>query len=174
MTKLKTIIILFLIFVVTAGLSFYFEDTYQKTIRNLYCSLTYYKISFEHPRKYFHFASDLFVISFGLYMTLLSYILFIQTLKQKLINGFLTLIIFPLTVILYCYFDASIKLIECTACDDGTRVLTYGDIHYDKIFVISLITSLLPVLTTELKKRMRTRKQDISNVRRTGYNSKQA
>lgn len=171
MTKLKTIIILFLLFVVAAGLSFYFEGTYQKTIRHLYCSLTNYKISFEHPRKYFHFASDLFVISFGLYATLFSYLIFKQTPRQRLINCVLAILVFPVTVILCSYFDSSIKLLECTACKDGKRVLRYNDIRYDSIFVISLTISLLPVLTTQFKKFIRTRKQNASNVRLTGYNS---
>lgn len=72
---------------------------------------------------------------------------------------------------LYFYFDSSIKLLECTACDDGTRVLRYNDIRYDSIFVISLIISLLPVLTTQFKMVMQTHKENVSNVRRTGYNS---
>ena len=162
MTRLKAIFLLILIFVVTAGLSFYFENKFQITIRHLYSSLTDNKISFEHPRKYFHFASDLFVFSFGLYMTLLSYLIFKQTPRQRIINSLLTFILFPFTVLLYSYFDGLIKLVECTACDDGTRVLKYNDIRYDSIFVISLIISLIPVLTTQLKKSIRTRKQNVN------------
>jgi hypothetical protein len=159
MTKPKATFILILVFVVTAILSFFFENSFDETIRYLYSSLTYNKISFIQPRKYIHFASNLFVTSFGLYVTILSYLIFTQTTKQKVLNCCLTISLFPITVVLYSYFDSTIKLLQCTACDNGTMTLTYSDISYDKTFVISLIISLLPFLTTEFKKIMQTRNQ---------------
>ncbi len=157
MTIPKATIILILVFVLTAGLSFFFENSFDEIIRYLYSSLTCNKISFIQPRKYIHFASDLFVVSFGLFVTIISYLIYTQTTKQKILNCCLTILLFPITAVLYCYFDSTIKLLQCTACDNGTMTLSYSDIRYDKIFVIGLIISLLPFLTTELKKIMQTR-----------------
>jgi|GEM_PF-1035865 len=153
-TRLNKLAFLILTFVCAAGLAFYFENSYREIIRQLYSSLTHHKISFANPGKTFHFASGLFMSSFGLYAACILYFLGLQTNRQKLVNGLLTFIIFPLTIILYCYIDGSIKLIECTACDDGTSILTYSQIRYDKIFVLSLFISLMPILLTDLKRRI--------------------
>ena len=40
---------------------------------------------------------------------------------------------------------------ECTACNDGKRVLSYYDINYDLIFIISLVSAILPFILTEIK-----------------------
>ena len=79
--------------------------------------------------------------------------------KQKVINTFWGLILFTLSIILYTYFDSNIRLIECTACDNGTMVLFYSDISYTKILIVTFITSLIPWAWTEIKARRITRQQ---------------
>lgn len=152
MTKSKIIIFLAIVFIFSVVLSFYFEDKYEKIVRSLYETLSYHKISFRSPAKYFHFASDLFVFSFGLYTTILGFFVIRQKTRQRFLNIIFTLFFLVISTILYCYFNSSIKLIECTACDTGTLTLNFNDINYDKIFVISLMISAIPTLTIEIRR----------------------
>lgn len=160
MSKVRGLIILIILFIGSIALSFYSEEYYRKVLRYFYERLSQNKISFNTPHKYFHFASDMFVISFGLFAVVLSYLLYRQTQRQKAINLTLTVSILILITIFICYIDSSIKLIECTACDDGTRVLNYDDIKYDKIFVTCLIIALIPASLTDIKGRTKSKHKD--------------
>lgn len=135
------------------------EDSLHQIVRHLYESLTYNKISFDLPKFDLYFFSVPFIISLGTYFIILLYLFGRQTPRQRFINSFLTLIFIVSSFLLHCYFDANIKLIECTACDDGTRVLWYYDINYTKIFITTLLTSLIPCVWTEIKSRRKSTSQ---------------
>lgn len=150
MNKLKLGLILVSIFILSVFVAFRFEDSYRKIIRNLYTSLSNNKISFFLPKKDFHFPSDVFLISFGLFVTLLYFFINRQTRRQKIINGMLAIFILISSIIFQCYFDGVSRLAECTVCNDGTIRLRYSDINYDLIFISSLILSLLPAAITGL------------------------
>ena len=60
--------------------------------------------------------------------------------------------------ILITAFDSKRLIIECTACDDGIRKLTFNEITYDKYFIISLTTATIYLLTTYLIERKRLKK----------------
>lgn len=69
----------------------------------------------------------------------------ICTLPEKIKYSCLTVCIFFLMLAVICYIDSNIKIIECTACDDGIRTLEYSDIRYEWIIFSSLALSLLPI-----------------------------
>jgi hypothetical protein len=151
MKTLKFGIALLIIFIGSVYLAFYFEDYYERLIRYLFETLSSHKVSFFHTGKYFRLPSEKFVLSFGFFMVIIILLLKKQSRKQiinNLILGFLILII---STILYCYIDSSFKVIECTTCTDGKRILDYGEVAYDMIFFISLAFSILPVIINELK-----------------------
>ena len=161
MAKTKIFLIYSGLFILGLTTGMVFEDSFHKIVRQLYCTLTYNKLSFGAPKFDILFFTFPFVFLTGLYFSLLFYLLHKQTKMQRLINAVLTLIFLPGSIILFCYFDGNIKLIECTACDDGTRVLLYKDIGYTKIFFVGLLTSLIPALWTEIKARRKINKQTI-------------
>jgi drug/metabolite transporter (DMT)-like permease len=161
MKKFKTALKYFAAFLLGLILALLSEDSIHKLARQLYASLTYNKISFHLPKLDFYLPSVPFMISLGLYNVVLLYLFARQTSKQRLINTFLTIIFLVSTMVLYCYFDANIKLIECTACNDGKRELYYSDIHYTKISIVTLLTSLIPFMWTEIRIQRRTRRKHL-------------
>jgi len=159
MNKLKIILKYFLSFIFGVLIGGFLEDSFHKLIRQLYMTLTNNKISFGYPKFDILFFTFPFIISVGIYFMSLLYFFTRHESKQKVINTFWGLILFTLSIILYTYFDSNIRLIECTACDNGTMVLFYSDISYTKILIVTFITSLIPWAWTEIKARRITRQQ---------------
>ncbi len=161
MDKLKGGLILLLIFIASIYCSFYFEESYRKIVRVLYVALSNEKISFFLPTKYVHFASGAFVSSFGLVIITICFLIYRQTTKQRVVNIALGLFLFVASILIHCYFDSLFKIIECTACTDGTRKLHYNDISYDLTFISSLILAIVPFVTTEIRKLIKLKKRKI-------------
>lgn len=145
----KVVIISTIIFIVSIYIAFYLEEYYRKTIRFLF---TYFNsnVSFNHPRKYYHFASGAFVTTFGIFNVILFIALNKLNVKRKIINLFLLLLILVISTITFCYFNSLFKVIECTACDDGKVKLTYDSVNYDLIFITSLLLSSTPILISSI------------------------
>ena len=151
MKIIKYGIFLIVVLVASIYLAFIFEARYEKLIRNLFENLSSNNISFFHPAKYFRFASNQFLLTFGFFNVALSFLLFRQTKKQILISAFAGIVLLITSTLLFCYFESSIKLIECTACSDGKRILHYTEVNYDLVFIISLVSAILPAVATELR-----------------------
>ncbi|CAN5435833.1 hypothetical protein BH10BAC2_BH10BAC2_38710 [soil metagenome] len=151
MNKLKTGLLLFAILIASVCCSFYFEADYRRLIRYLYELTSVGKISFIVPKKYLHFASIKFTLSFSLFTTGLFLLLVKKTGRQILIGLALALFLFSLSAIVHTWLDGVFKLIECTSCD-GTRRWSYYDVDYDIIFISSLFIAFLPALITEIKR----------------------
>ena len=162
MSKLKAGVILFAIFILSLYCAFYFENSYQHLIRYLYIAFTNNKISFFFPGKYIHFASWGFVISFGLFTITLCLLIYSQTNKQRVINISLAMFLFVISLLIHCYSDSLFKLIECTACNDGTRKLHYNEINYDSIFISSLVIAIIPAVITAIRKRIKLKHKTIT------------
>jgi len=140
------IIILYLIFLAT----FLFEEDYRKAIRYLFEFFSDNKLSFHMPKKHFHFASDEFIFSPCAFFILMFVFLKHETKKTIILKSILAFFIFPVSNLIFCILDSFGKLAECTACQDGTRILSYDEINYDLIFITSLTLSLLPVIIPKL------------------------
>ena len=153
MNKLKGGIILLILFIVAAYSSLFIEEYFRKTIRYLYEYSTNGKISFFFTGKHY-FLSEKFAFSFGLFMVIFSFLLYRQTNRKRVIIFFLTILLFIISIVISCYFDASLKLVECTACNGGAKQLHYNDINYDFIFISALFFALIPTLITEIRKQL--------------------
>lgn len=136
-----------------ALIAFIYEENYRDLIRNLYQQLTENKISFKNYGKYFHFASGEFISAFVIFIISIFLLLKRQENRQRIKNILFGTLLLIISTIIYCYIDGNGKLIECTACDDGKRVLRYNDINYDLIFISSLIFGILPTIISEIKNR---------------------
>lgn len=159
MNKLTGIFLLIVLFIASIYCSFFFEGSYRELIRKLYVTLTNGKISFIIPKKFLHFASGSFVVSFGLFMITSCLLFYRQTAKQRIVNIILGLLLFVVSVLMQCFVDGQGKLITCTACDDGRLKLSYYAIDYDAIFIISLVIAIIPFATTEIKQRLKIKRQ---------------
>ena len=138
-----------------ALLAFTYEENYREFIRNLYQQLTENKISFKNDVKSLHFASGEFISAFVIFLISKFILLKRQENKQRIKNIVLGMLLIIISTIVICYIDSNGKLIECTACDNGRRVLGFNDINYDFIFITSLLFGILPTILTEIKNRKR-------------------
>jgi len=152
MSKLIGGIILFVIFIASIYCAFYFEESFRRLIRHLYITFTNGKISFFSPKKDIRFASWGYVVSFGLFVVALCFLFYRQPNKQRFINVALAMFLFVASVLIQSYSGSLFKLIECTACNDGTRKLYFNEINYDPIFISSLIVAIIPFVITEIRK----------------------
>ena len=133
-------------------IAFIFEDFYRQLVRFLFNFFNGDKIQFFG--KNFHlFASNRFIIAFGLFVSLIYVILKISSRPKRLKRASLTVIVFFATTILITALDSSRLIIECTACNDGIRKLYYNEITYDEYFIISLTTASVYLFTAYLLER---------------------
>src|SRR5882672_9072896 len=142
MNKIKVILLLFAVFVLTVSLAFYYENSYRVLVRHFFNFFQGDKIKFIG--KDFHlFASPYFIVAFGLFSVLLSLLLYRQSKKGRLFHLGLTILLFFITTMATTYVDSSLLIMECTACKDGIRDLHYNAVNYDFHFITSLVVGLL-------------------------------
>ena len=158
MNRIKIILILLLVFVLTITLAVYYENSYRVLVRFFFKSFQGDKIKFIG--KNFHlFASPYFVIAFGLFSILLTMFLYRKNNRRRFIYLFLTIVLFFITTIVTTYIDSFGKVVECTACQDGVRPLHFNAVNYDFHFITSLVGGLVPLFYTFLKKQILKRRQ---------------
>lgn len=138
-----------------ALLAFTYEENYRDLIRNLYQHLTENRITFKNYGKYFHFASGKFISGFVIFLISIFIFLKRQENRQRIRNVILGILLLIISTVVFCFIDSNGKLIECTACDNGKRVLEFNDINYDLIFISSLIFGIFPTVVTEIRNRIR-------------------
>ncbi|NNV58027.1 hypothetical protein [Limnovirga soli] len=158
MDKLKAILLLLLVFILTVVIAFYFENNYRVLVRHFFNFFQGAKIKFI--AKDFHlFASPYMLAAFGLFSVSLTVLLYGQSKRRRLIYLSLTILLFFITTFVSTYIDSTGYVDECTACQDGVRRLHYNEINYDFHFITSLVIGLLPLLWTFLKKQISKRRQ---------------
>jgi glycerol uptake facilitator-like aquaporin len=135
--------------------AFVYEENYREFIRNLYQLLTENKITFKNYGKYLHFASGEFISAFLIFLVSTFLLLKRQEKKQRTRNIILGILLLIISTITFCFVDANGKLIECTSCDDGKRVLDFNDLYYNLIFISSMFFGILPAIITEMINRNR-------------------
>jgi len=157
MKKLRLILFLLGVFVLTVSLAFYCEDSYRALVRFFFNLFHSDKIKFIG--KNFHlFASTYFVIAFGFFSVLFTLLMYEQGRKGFLVYSGLTIVLFFFTTMVTAYFDSTQKIAECTNCQDGIIRLHYNAISYDLHFVISLAATLLLLLSVFLKQQISKRR----------------
>ncbi|MCG3164249.1 MAG: hypothetical protein POELPBGB_00003 [Bacteroidia bacterium] len=153
----KTILATVGLLLVAIVVAFLLEDYYRQLVR---FSFKYFNgDNIQFFGKNFHlFPSDSFVVAFGLFTSLTFLLLKFSSRPNRLKRTCVTVIVFLVTTILITALDSKRLIIECTACDDGIRRLTFNQPTYDKYFIISLTTAFSYLLTTYLLERKRLRK----------------
>jgi len=138
----RTAALIFLFLLGIAG-AFLSEGPLRKFIQHLYRLSTNDAIYFVG--KNFHlFASNFYYLSFGLFTCLFWLVMKKQKAKKIFLISILTISIFIINIIVNCFFDSNVKLVECTGCNDGTRGLNYNEINYEWIVLSGLYLSMIP------------------------------
>jgi len=141
--KIKTASIAIVLFVFGYAAAFACEEYYRQLVRFLFKLFNGNNIVFIG--KNFHLLpSTEFTVSFGVFCTLTFFILQKNPLYNEYKAFIYLIVMFILTTTIISWLDSKRLIIECTACDDGIRKLSYNEITYDAYFMISLI---IPFLT---------------------------
>lgn len=126
------------------GVGLWTEFWIKRFIQDLFVFFTDHHIRF-HGKVFILFFGWHYWIIFALCGLFCYHVFRVCTLREKIKYASLAVGIFFLVLAVLCYFDSNIKIIECTACDDGIRTLEYSDIRYERIIFASLALSLLPI-----------------------------
>ncbi|WP_299840304.1 hypothetical protein [uncultured Tenacibaculum sp.] len=149
---IRKILIGILFFVIGFGIAIYADSFFRRLIQDLFQWTTNNRIKFG-GKDFYLFGNPIYFTSFGLVFLIFSIINKKKKTKKIVLNGILLVLIFGTLLIGISALDANLKVIECTACDDGTRRLGYHEINYGLILATSSLLSLIPSLITILKKR---------------------
>jgi hypothetical protein len=129
--------------------AFLFEDYYRQLVRFSFKFFNGENIQFI-GKNFQLFANNIFVATFAIFISATFLLLKFSSRNNRLKKASVTIIVFFATTILTTLLDSKRLIIECTACDNGIRKLTYNEVTYDKYFIISLTLSFVYLLTTYL------------------------
>lgn len=149
---IKKIVFGILAFIVGVGIAYHSESFFRDLIQNIFIWSTSDTIQFI-GKNFFVFSNKLYFLTFGIGLLILT----LENLNQKTIhilkNVIIYLILFGISLIAISAIDANIKVIECTACEDGIRKLHWNEVKYGLIIGTSAIISLIPSLIRILKRK---------------------
>ena len=145
--------IIFGVIAYTTGITiaYYSESFFRGIIQDIFIWSTTNKIQFI-GKNFFIFSNKLYYLVFGIWFIILTFENLEKKFTKVLKNGILSLIIFWISLIGISIIDANVKVLECTACDDGIRKLRWNVINYNQIMTMSVIISLVPSLIKISKK----------------------
>lgn len=155
---IKRILIGLLSLAIGIMVAFYLDSVLRNQVQYIFQWSTSNRIKFVG--KDFHFLStNFYYLSFGVSFLVFS----IANLNKKIVliikNSLLSVLIFTIAMIGISALDANLKIAECTACDNGIRILHWNDISYGLILGISIILSITPILVSIIKLRISDRHQ---------------
>lgn len=121
------------------------ESFFRLLIQDIFQWSTSGKIQFV-GKNVFIFLDRFYFMTLGFAMLVLAY----ENLNQKIIQVFrnviISFLIFCVVIFGFSFINAKMKIIECTACNDGIRYLHYNDINYGVILCVSSIIAIIPNL----------------------------
>lgn len=141
-----------LAFIIGIGIACYSESFFRSLIQAIFKWSTSDKIQFV-GKNFFAFSNKLYFITFGIGFLILTIENLNQKCTQVLKNGIISFLIFGILLVGISAMDANIKIMECTACDDGIRKLHWNEINYGLILGTSAIIPVIPSLIRMIKQR---------------------
>ncbi len=133
------------------GIALYTESFFREIIQDVFKWSTSDKIRFVGKNMYI-FSDKTYYIMLGV----IPLILTLENLNKKpaeyIKNVIICLLIFGISLIGISAIDANIKVVECTACDDGIKKLHWNGINYGLIIGTSAIISIIPSLIRIIKR----------------------
>ncbi len=151
MKHLRTIGLTLLFLTIGLIMSVLFGEQLRSIIQDFYTNLTGGRITF-FGKGFYLISKWYYYLTFSCLTVAVWFLNRRKSFKQIGLTLMLTTIIFFATLALLCYIDGNLKLVQCTACNDGTRTLNINNgISYDLLISLSLVTSLLPSIWTKRK-----------------------
>jgi hypothetical protein len=147
--KKKLFVILAMI--IGVGIAFYSESFLREVIQHIFKWSTSDKIKFI-GKNFYVFSNKLYFLTFGIAFLIMTLENMNQKIAQILKSGVLSFLIFVITLVCISAINANMKIIECTACDDGIRKLNWNEINYGQIIGASVIVSIVPNMISVIKR----------------------
>ncbi len=137
-------------FILGVGLSLILESFLRNLVFDLYTETTNNGIQFVGKNLKL-FASPIYYIFFVITFSMLALDSYSKTILKIITNITIAILIFTIILIGICAFDANLKIMECTACNNGIRKLKYNEVNYGLNLGLSAIFSAVPSLIRLLK-----------------------
>ena len=97
------------------------------------------------------YASDYYYLSICMWFFFIAF----DNVKRKpseiISNSLVALILFSAALVALSTIDASLKIAECTTCNDGILELQKNAINYDLIVIVSVLIAIIPSLFRIIK-----------------------
>lgn len=142
---MKRILLGFVFFFIGFGIAIFVDSFFRFLIQDMFQWATNNGIQFG-GKDFCLFGNPIYFISYGLAFLFFSIANRNAVLLKVLVNGVIMILIFGIALIGISSLDANLKIIECTTCDDGIRILRYSEINYGMILSISSILAFIPSL----------------------------
>jgi hypothetical protein len=111
-----------------------------------YCYLVFSNKQIILNGKDFHlFYPVYYYIIAGIVLAIVTWFLRMSGVRLGLKLALLFVVTSVVSVVVISYIDSQVKLAECSACNDGLRVLSYNSINYASIVSTSLVIALVSV-----------------------------
>ncbi|MGS2764624.1 hypothetical protein [Sinomicrobium sp. M5D2P9] len=140
---IKRILFGIVFFVIGFGTAIFADSFFRYIIQDLFQWTTNNGIQFV-GKDFYLFGNPIYFTSFGFAFLIFS----IANRKEETLkifrNGILLILMFGIALIGFSALDANLKIIECTACNDGIRQLGYNEIKYGLILTTSAVISIIP------------------------------
>ena len=154
---IKKLLIIIVTLIVGLITSYLLEGFFREQIQRIFKWATSDHIKFI-GKNFYIFSGLFYYLSFAVSFAAFGILNFNQPFKRIINNGLIGIFIFILSVIGISSFDANLKVIECTACQDGIRKLQWNEINYDLILGISALLFIIPSLVWKLKKQRKSQR----------------
>jgi len=149
---IRRILIGIAFFVIGFGIAVYADSFFRQLIQDLFQWTTNNGIQFG-GKDFYLFGNPVYFSSLGLVFLIFSIANKKEKIQKIALNGIILILIFGILLTAISALNANLKIIQCTACDDGIRRLGYNEINYGLILTTSTLLSTIPSLITILKKR---------------------
>ena len=161
---IKRILIGTAYFVIGFGIAVYADSFFRQLIQGLFQWTTNNGIQFG-GKDFYLFGNPIYFTSFGLVFLIFSIANKKEKIQKVVLNGIVLIIIFGILLIGISALNANLKIIVCTACDNGIRRLGYNEINYGVILATSALLSIIPSLIMIFKNRKKASVQQRTEVK---------
>lgn len=142
MGRWRTFLIGFVLFLIGALLSYCLEGSYHGWVRSL-CTAQGVRFAGKYVQL---FESPWFLFGSAIW-SLVAFLLIKKfTWQQGLIRLLIAVAVFFSTVFVLVSGWAASRVMQCTACDDGVRIMRFVEVPKDGFFVTALVLSLFALL----------------------------
>ncbi|MEL0653310.1 MULTISPECIES: hypothetical protein [Algibacter] len=148
---IKKVLIGIIGFILGISFGFYFEGFFREIIQDIFRFTTSDKIQFVGKNiSIFSDRTFEYILGFALMTFLLANIELKK--KQILKNVILCLLIFGISIFLISAINANLKVVQCTACDNGIVKIHWNNINFGLTIGLSAIFSVVPNIIVLINK----------------------